>query len=110
MVRERVRAGFVRACGEADQEMPVRLADVAGIHRARGRDARDRRKQAFQGRLDQVHLAAARGCAGAREDCAAIGDECGVLDEAAVRMSGIRGQDRERKPAARERLAVALVL
>ena len=90
--------------------MPVRLADVAGVHRARGRDARDRRKQALQRRLDQVHLAAARGCARAGEDGAAIGDERGVLDEAAVRMPGIRRQDREREAAVRERLAVALVL
>ena len=90
--------------------MPVGFADVAGIHRARGRDPRDRRKQALEGRLDQVHLAAARGRAGARDDRAAIGDEGGVLDEAAVRVPRICGQDREREPAARERLAVALVL
>jgi hypothetical protein len=110
MIRECVRARLVRACGEADQEMPVRLADVAGIHRARGFDPRNRRKQAFQGRLDKVHLAAARRRAGARDDCAAVGDEGGVLDEAAVRVPGIRRQDRERKSAVIERLAVALVL
>ena len=90
--------------------MPVRFADVTGIHRPRGRDPRDRRKETLEGCLDQVHLASARGRARARDDGAAVGDDRGVLDEAAVRMPGVRGQDREREPAAAERFAVALML
>ena len=103
-------AGLVGARGNADQEVPVGFADVAGVQRARRADARDGVKEAAQCGFDDFHLAAARGGAGTRDDGAALGDERRVLDEAAVRVARIGGQDRERQSAGGERLAIALVL
>ena len=96
--------------GEADQEMPVGFADIAGIHRAgaaiRGIDE-NRPLRAASIRSTSPRR---EGAPGRVTDCAAIGDERGVLDEASVRVPRICGQDRQREPAVRERFAVALVL
>ena len=90
--------------------MSVGFADVAGVDGPGRDDARDRRKQSLERRFDDVHLAAARGGAGTRDDGATLGDERGVLDEAAIRVMRIGRQHGERQSAGGERLAVALVL
>ena len=109
-LRELRRTGLVGARGKSDEEMPVRLAHVAGIHRAGCANARDVGEKTLERRLDDIHFAAPRGRAGTRDDRAALRHERRVLDEAAVGMSGIRGQHGEREAAVRERFAIGAVL
>ena len=104
------RTSLIRACGYADEEMFIGLADVPAIDSPGRLDLLELRPELTQRGRDHRHFAHARRSAGPRRNGHALRKHSRILDEGAVGKALIGGQRRDFQTAGAQRVAIAVML
>src|ERR1700734_2556410 len=100
------RTLLVRAAGQSNQEMAVRLANISAVHRAGRLDLIELRSKATKGRGNGGTLAGTGSGARPSDNGRSIGNDGGILDKRAVRVMLVRREYVDCQAAVAKRPAV----
>src|SRR4051812_21446749 len=109
-LRELARAFGIRALGDSDEEMTVRLTDISSVDGTGRGNLMNARIEVRQHRADVRDFSGATRCTWTRQHCTTLSQNRCVLDEGRIRVCGIRRQTRQRQSTLLQRRAITPML